>query len=486
LTRSRIGASDRIREQQTLMVDTQRTVIHPQLGPGRVLKTYMGGYELEVQFESGRRFRLPAREFQITGNAGWQPTSPALRLTPRPIAPETDQFRARQTLETLRFGIVPVQDVETLTIGMEAEKVSLDRALARSIERGDALAVIGDYGYGKSHFIELSARHALRENMLVATASLDLVEVPPSKANEIYKALVSSIRYPDTYEHGLRPLLSKVLENPALVAHVAELSPRPDDPLVAALRALSDCAAQDAFDDIIAWISGQIRPTATMKTCLRKPPRLYLTGEVARQYSYLLTAISMLATLCGYSGLAVLIDESEHYSLLRANQRDRTDAFFKAMIYAAIGSASGRIDPKSIPSHASIDYEISFASASRLFFLFALTESENRMPVDSWLAPSQILRLDDRFIERDIVDFFVTLLRYHSIAYGYTFPPPDERYKALVKAVPTLLARALHQHRINLREVIRLSVLVCDLLFLHADYDSDTLLHDLTTGLRVA
>jgi hypothetical protein len=34
--------------------------------------------------------------------------------------------------------------------------------------------------------------------------------------------------------------------------------------------------------------------------------------------------------------------------------------------------------------------------------MFALTESENRMPVDAWLAPSQILRLDDRFIERDI------------------------------------------------------------------------------------
>jgi ATP-dependent Lhr-like helicase len=113
----------------------------------------------------------------------------------------------------------------------------------------------------------------------------------------------------------------------------------------------------------------------------------------------------------------VLIDESEHYSLLRANQRDRADAFFKALIYGAMGPANSRVDPLGIPSHARIDYEIAFASAPHLFFLFALTESENRMPLDTWLAPSQIVRLDDRFIERDIQAFFTTLLRYHSAVY---------------------------------------------------------------------
>ena len=42
-----------------------RTVIHPQLGPGKLLKTYMGGYEWEILFDSGRRFRLPARDGAI-------------------------------------------------------------------------------------------------------------------------------------------------------------------------------------------------------------------------------------------------------------------------------------------------------------------------------------------------------------------------------------------------------------------------------------
>jgi hypothetical protein len=465
-----------------------RTVIHPQLGPGRLLKTYMGGYEWEVAFDSGRRFRLPAREFAAESVSAWQvQAAPATNgfMQREPVL-ELDQFRARQTLEALRLGIVPVQDVETLTIGLEAERVSLERTLARSKERGgDVQAVIGDYGFGKSHFIELAARRGLRENFLVAVASLDLVETPPSKAHEIYRALTRSIRYPDRAERGLGPLIQLALDHPAAIARLAELAPREDCPLTAALGALADCGSQLAYEDMVQWISGQILPTAEMKTCLRRPPRLYRSGEVARQYTYLLTAISVLATLLGYSGLAVLIDESEHYSLLRANQRERADAFFKALIYGAMGSANSRVDPLGIPSHARVDYEIAFASAPHLFFLFALTESENRMPVDAWLAPSQIVRLDDRFIERDIREFFTTLLRYHGIAYTYVFPPPRERYEEVVKIVPGLLSRALNQHRINLRELIRLAVITFDLLYLHADYTPETLLQELTRGLRL-
>ena len=252
----------------------------------------------------------------------------------------------------------------------------------------------------------------------------------------------------------------------------------------AALTALADCHEQDAFDDIVLWLSGQLRtPTPAMKSCLKRPPRLYLAGEVARQYCYMLTALSVLATMVGYSGLAVLIDESEHYSLLRATQRGRADAFFTALIYAAMGQAGSRVDPKMIPYHRTVEYELSYASSPHLFFMFALTESENRMPVDSWLAPSQLLRLDDRFIERDIQAFVHTLLRYHSIAYQYAYPPPDERYAAVDNAVPGLLARALGQHRINLREVIRLAVTCCDLLFLYPDYEPDVLVDELTRGL---
>ncbi len=213
------------------------------------------------------------------------------------------------------MGIVPVQDAETLTIGLEAERITLNRTLDRSRERsGDVLAVIGDYGFCKSHFIELAVRRGLREKFLASTASLDLVEVPPSKAHTIYEALVTSLRYPDTEQRGLAPLLNKALANPAVLAQFVELCPREPRscPLASTLLALQDCPSQSAFDEIAQWLSEQAKPQAEMKLCLKKPPPLYVTRETARQYSYLLTGISKLATMLGYSGLLALIDESEH------------------------------------------------------------------------------------------------------------------------------------------------------------------------------
>lgn len=464
----------------------QKVVHHPHFGAGELLKTYMGGYEWEVLFTSGRRFRLPAKEFSAES---YSAIAPPLRASAEPkarIALDTDQFRARQTLEALRLGIVPVQDAETLTIGLEAERVTLDRSLDRSRERsGDVLAVIGDYGFGKSHFIELAARRALRENFLVAGASLDLVETPPGKAHKIYEALVAALRYPDTSRRGLLPLIEQVLARPALAGEFVRLCPREvkECPLAAALSVLQDCPSQTALEETVAWLSGQAKAGAELKACLKRPPRLYVTGETARQYSYLLTGISLLATLAGYSGLAVLIDESEHYSLLRAAQRERADSFFRAMIVGALGLNNGRIDAATIPDHSRAEYPVTYTSEPHLLFLFALTESADRMPVGTWLAPSHLVRLDDRFIEKDIREFYGTLLRYHALAYDYT--PAPERYTDVATVAPGLLARALAQHRINLRQLIRGAVTTCDLLYLYPDYAADTMLAELKMGLKV-
>ncbi|MCB0136449.1 MAG: hypothetical protein KDD75_15200, partial [Caldilineaceae bacterium] len=271
----------------------------------------------------------------------------------------------------------------------------------------------------------------------------------------------------------------------AVISEFVRLCPREvkECPLAAALLALQDCPSQSALEAIVAWLSGQTKPQPDMKICLKRPPRLYITGENARQYSYLLTGISLLATLVGYTGMAVMIDESEHYSLLRTMQRERADSFFQSMIVSSLGLNNGRIDPRSIPDHNRVEYPVSYTSEPHLFFLFALTESADRMPVGTWLAPSHLVRLDDRFIEKDIREFYSTLLRYHALAYDYT--PAADRYADAAAVAPGLLARALAQHRINLRELICSAVTTCDLLYLYADYTADAMIGELKAGLKV-
>jgi hypothetical protein len=464
-----------------------REVNHPELGTGTLVKTYMGGYEWEVEFDSGRRFRLPAREFEAKTVESIQQ-----QLAPVPSRPlsrsailEPDQFRARQTLETLRFGIVPVQDVEMLTIGLEAEGVTLERALARTTEHGgDVQCVIGDYGFGKSHFVELAARRALRRNYVVTTASLDLLEAPPNKPYQVYQALIKSMRYSDTKETGLAPLLKKAVNKPAVIRDMIENSPIPEQcPIALGLNALLESNSQAVFDDVVGWLSGDIHPNKGLKPYIKKLPRLYHVGETARLYVYLLTGFSVLATLLGCSGMAILIDESEHYSLLRARQRGRADAFFTAMIVAAARTNGGRVNVDAVGQHHYREYPAVFADDSQIFFLFALTESESKFPVDVWLSPTQIVRLDDRFIEKDIRKFTNTLLDYHGLAYAYT--SSEKQYGDMLSTASSILSQALSQHRINLRELIRTSVSVFDLLYLHDEYTADSILEELKRGLHL-
>jgi hypothetical protein len=386
----------------------------------------------------------------------------------------------------LRFGIVPVKDAENLTIGLEIEKTALSRAIDRSYQsHGDSLAILADYGMGKSHFIELAKQQALRENFLVATASLDLAEVPPNKAQKIYEALVTSLHYPETDEIGLAPLLRKAVHYPEVLREFIALSPRgiKNCPLAAALNVLPNITDSDSFKELVMWLSGQMKPQTNLKRYLSKPPPLYTIGENARQYTYLLSGLAKLATMLGYQGLGVLIDESEHYSLLKSAQREKADSFFKAMVLTAMGEGNGKVTEAEIPKDPRADYPVLFAAEPHILFIFTLTQSDDRMPITQWLSASQIIRLDDRFIEKDVLDFFLMVLRYHASAFQYK--PSQERYERITRESALLLSRGLNQRRIILRELIRTAVTLCDLLHLYNDYPTEQALSELRNGLKV-
>ncbi len=121
------------------------------------------------------------------------------------------QYEARNLVEALRVGVAPAQHVSELTIGLEEERASLIAGLNEAHAQGGAArAILGDYGFGKSHIVELTSQEALERNFLVATASLDLGELPPHRAFDIFGSLMRSLRYPDTDEQGIGPLLDAI------------------------------------------------------------------------------------------------------------------------------------------------------------------------------------------------------------------------------------------------------------------------------------
>ncbi|MCZ7540436.1 MAG: DUF2791 family P-loop domain-containing protein [Anaerolineae bacterium] len=466
------------------MAEAER-VEHPRLGSGILVRTFANGTEWEVRFASGRRFRLPAREFK-DGYAALASESvlprPAVPL-PAPAPHDTVRYHARQAVEVLRMGTVPVREIEAFTVGLRPQIKALDQALTTAAQSsGEVQAVLGDYGYGKSHFIELAAQRALKANFVVARVSLDLKETPPNKALDIYRALTASLQYPDSPPRGLEPLLNRAVERPGALEEFASLGRLARCPLTLALRVLADPANFYNRRDVARWVGGQIKKNALVSVAFKRttsgpPPPLYANGENGRQYAYLVTAISVLARLLGYSGLAVLVDESEHYSLLKPLQRQRADTFFQALICGALARRS-QIEPETVPVDYRVpDYPISFSRKSHLFFLFALTYSEFGMPVYDWLAARQIVELDERFSEQDVQQFLGYLMAAHSAAFDYPLTP--ERYQEVYTAAPGLLLRGLRRDRFNLRGMIQIAVHLCDLLYAYPDDPPGLVLDDL-------
>src|SRR5688500_7337821 len=133
-----------------------------------------------------------------------------------------------------------------------------------------------------------------------------------------------------------------------------------------------------------------------------KFPSIYKSGNNARQITYLLSGISVLAQLVGYSGLCLLIDEAESYSLLSAAQRAKATLFFSAIIAATQDEQQAKIQPEELPQHYRRDYPLRYSDRQSLFFLFTVTRSDNRMPLEEWLAPEQMLELSSQHTPQEI------------------------------------------------------------------------------------
>ncbi|MCP4357969.1 MAG: hypothetical protein GY796_08140 [Chloroflexi bacterium] len=458
-------------------------VEHPQFGHGQITAVYRNGSEWLVRFENGLRFRRSSSEFMLDGQAIAEPKPDyIIPFQPAPM-PQT-QLDARQLIESLRVGIAPAQHVPELTIDLNVEQESIIRGLNQAHQQGGAVrAVVGEYGYGKSHIVELATQEALNRDFLVATVSLDLLELPPHRAFSIYREAMRHLRYPDTDERGLESLLEKTAVLPHTLAQLQDLSPAERDPVVTGLQAIISTASSHQRKVWIDWLAGGRRVKLMNKAKPRgvKFPSIYKIGHNARQMAYLFTAVSVLARLGNYSGLCLLVDEAESYSLLRPYQRPKATLFFQAVIYAALREQQDKISADQFPQHRWCDYPMAYDQGQSLFFLFTITRSDNRLPLHDWLTDDDIFYLEPDAEPKEVGHFLQCILTYHAQAYGYE---PDERQTQIRRGAAEHLAMGVRNGRFSMRTVVRLAVELFDLLYLHPDYDIATLLDELRAQVR--
>jgi len=472
-------------------------VNHPVFGRGQVLELRHAARESVVRFDNGIRTVVPTNMLTVLRQAAEAATASARAAasqSPIPIVPSREEaeftpeqrqrLEARRTIEALRFGVVPHHRIRELSFGLDKERRSLQCAFD-AVEQtgGDVRVVLGEYGTGKSHFFELTVQEALARNFIVATTSLDTREVPPNRPQRIYNALIRSLRYPDTPDTGtLVPLLERILNQPALYAALEEKLRGTVFATVLHNFSLMRGAGNETLAPLLDWISGEkvyiksVRDALVVKNKDFPVRALSMMTTSADQYCYLLNGWGWLASQVGYAGIAVLLDESEHYSLLNQRGQERADNFFKALIYTAMASRQDNRLTEASLQHQQREHPFRFAERSQMLLMFAVTPSANTFDYGRWLHEEQIQALSGDLSEQALDELMAQLYTLHKQAYAYE---RQEAYLMLSKGVQ----EGLKQRLINLRQTLRLATEVYDLCYAHPDYSAAQAVEDLRRSL---
>lgn len=382
-------------------------VTHPSFGKGRVLRQVRGGRYCVVLFE-GRQipWQVDTTELAFAKKKSAAPTVVVEDPDLSEIGPSL------QILEALRLGVVPPQGTEIYTVGRDVEMEMIQNDLEQAKEGGAARVVLGDYGTGKTHLLEVIEQRALEENMVVARVVLDEEECSPSQPRRVYRALCNSLRFPDQEERGLKPLFDRAAER------------LPDSffksgngryhhylsPVLAYYRQLEDEAVAELLLDYIGGhpsLSNRELERELRQATRVRGQRLYALMDYrpwAHLYTYLVGGLAYLVERSGYDGLCLLFDEAEFYALLNRAARDFADLLFGYYAAAALGPEGVLFDLEEAPrgGHAvHRSFPPLYRARQNLYTVFAMTDDpRGTAALERLLPPAHFaclspLRLED-------------------------------------------------------------------------------------------
>ena len=115
-----------------------------------------------------------------------------------------DNFTLRRAVERLRSGLFDPFAVRLLTAHEARLNQAFDQGV-QTLEEGASshLCLCGSYGQGKSHSLAYLAQRALDQGFAVSQINLDPREIPFHDFRQVYRALVSQIRFPGSDDVSL-------------------------------------------------------------------------------------------------------------------------------------------------------------------------------------------------------------------------------------------------------------------------------------------
>ena len=268
---------------------------------------------------------------------------------------ETD-FHLRRAVERLREGLFDPVAVRLLTAHEDRLNQSVGRGF-RTIDRGTHLCICGAYGQGKSHSLNYIHDRALKENFAVSMINLDPREIPFQDFRQVYRALVTNLRFPDSdtslamrwrtcvadkSEADVLTLLPDTMPHPfrATLMGMAQKNL----PLTDRQRQSKQHRAYRPreFPYVLARaLAGEAIPTYRLQQTLKYRQVAFYREEslVCRgnePYLMMVRSLPRLFQGMGYRGWVILFDEGESIAQVRITTRSRCYQLLDRMFFPEV------------------------------------------------------------------------------------------------------------------------------------------------------
>ncbi|MEM3525675.1 MAG: DUF2791 family P-loop domain-containing protein [Thermoplasmata archaeon] len=287
-------------------------VYHSKYGEGIIKRVRCGGYELEVEFNGLTKW-LCIDEINILQEGD---SNKITQDKMQSEGCENEQFSARRLIESLRLGIVPLDQVKKFTFGRKRETEKIEKWLGDSNPANSTLFLMGEYGAGKTHLLHHTIASALENGY--ATAWIEVGGGELCNPKTVYKNLMRNFRYPT--QNG------RIGEFQEFVTTMIRDGDFEDNYYFRCLKPRMDDSA------VWEWIGGwDDRP---------KPypygvyPPMHSDTKSANIYCYLISTLGWASKhVLGLRGLLLVFDEMETItSAPTAPQRAASRNFLEALI----------------------------------------------------------------------------------------------------------------------------------------------------------
>lgn len=222
-----------------------------------------------------------------------------------------ERYSAKATINCLRQGSPPREDVGKITVGMEWVRPVIASKLQMAKSGGSAFTLVnGVYGSGKSHCLCLLREMALQQGCLVSFVTLSPRECPLCDLGAVYARIAQSI---EGRSEGELRSLQDVVESWAV-----RIRTSPDEHLEQARHAIRTLhpdfrtvlteyfsGSSDRAELAGRWLIGD---DSTKRTAKVLNVQLRATDECALM---MLNELGKLGRAIGFRGLVVLLDEAE-------------------------------------------------------------------------------------------------------------------------------------------------------------------------------